>query len=272
MKLKDYLIAVDLDGTLITGFDNYDKKSFRLLKKLAKNNYIVIATGRPLRSSIYYYKLLNLKTPIINYNGALIQNPTDSTFPKEMIHIDKNDLLKFIEDNSDIIETVFCEVEDQIFLHKYTSYIEPYLHLEGGKIKVGPLKEILNCNPNGAIIFSLLNSEKRLTEYVSKTFAGRILIRFWHVNEVVVSEFYSPLTSKANALKKVCDFYHIPHNKIIAIGDGHNDQEMLEMAEFGVCMENSHPSLKTIAKYTTKDVSNHGVYAFLKKLEKHKIL
>ena len=28
---KGYLIAIDLDGTLIQGFDNYDKLSFDLL-------------------------------------------------------------------------------------------------------------------------------------------------------------------------------------------------------------------------------------------------
>ena len=58
--LKGYLIAIDLDGTLLTGFDNYDKKSFELLKEISKNNFIVISTGRPYRSSKYYYDLLDL--------------------------------------------------------------------------------------------------------------------------------------------------------------------------------------------------------------------
>ena len=34
MKFKDikgYLIAIDLDGTLVQNFDDYDKKSFELL-------------------------------------------------------------------------------------------------------------------------------------------------------------------------------------------------------------------------------------------------
>ena len=58
MKFKDlkgYLIAVDLDGTLIQNFDDYDKKSFELLKEVAKNNFVMISTGRPVRSSQPYY-------------------------------------------------------------------------------------------------------------------------------------------------------------------------------------------------------------------------
>ncbi len=84
---KGYLIAIDLDGTLIQGFDNYDKLSFDLLKKLAKDNTIVIATGRPFRSSKYYYDILGLNTPIINYNGALVHHPSDTNFEKNMITV-----------------------------------------------------------------------------------------------------------------------------------------------------------------------------------------
>jgi hydroxymethylpyrimidine pyrophosphatase-like HAD family hydrolase len=59
---KDFLIAVDLDGTLVTDFDNYDHKSIRYLKKLAKTNYVVIATGRPYRSTKPAYEMLELDT------------------------------------------------------------------------------------------------------------------------------------------------------------------------------------------------------------------
>ena len=88
MKFKDlkgYLIAIDLDGTLVQNFDDYDKKSFEILKEVAKNNYIVISTGRPFRSSQPYYDLLDLKTPIANYNGAWVHNPNDIKFEKSFI-------------------------------------------------------------------------------------------------------------------------------------------------------------------------------------------
>ena len=268
MKLKGYLIAVDLDGTLITGFDNYDKKSFRLLRKLSKHNTVVIATGRPLRSSIYYYNLLKLRTPIVNYNGALVQNPTDSSFKKLITNVNREDLFRFLEDNSDIIDTVFCEIEDDIFLQKETDYIHPYLHSDGGTITIGALKDTLTGNPNGAIIFSHLNSEKRLASYIENEFKGRILIRFWYVNKVVVSEFYSPETSKANAISKIADSYQIPQDKIIAIGDGHNDIEMIQFAKYGVAMENAHPELIKVCTPQTSSVKDHGVYKFLKQFKK----
>lgn len=262
---RDYLIAVDLDGTLVTGFDNYDKVSFELLKELANTNYVVIATGRPYRSSKYYYDLLNLKTPIINYNGALIHHPTDAVFEKAKITIDRKIVYDLIEDNKDILINVFCEIEDEIFLWKDNEEIKPYLHLDGGILSTGNLNKILKGDPNGAIVLSKLGTEKKLTDYINNKYHGTLNIRFWNANEITVSEIYSPLTSKGNALKVVANYYNIPNDKIIAIGDGHNDIEMIEFAKVGVAMGNCHPDLLKVANERAKSVEDHGVYHFLKK-------
>jgi Cof subfamily protein (haloacid dehalogenase superfamily) len=262
---RDYLIAVDLDGTLVTGFDNYDKVSFELLKELANTNYVVIATGRPYRSSKYYYDLLNLRTHIINYNGALIHHPTDPVFEKAKITIDRKIVYDLIEDNKDILINVFCEIEDEIFLWKDNEEIKPYLHLDGGILSTGNLNQILKGDPNGAIVLSKLGTEKKLTDYINNKYHGTLNIRFWNANEITVSEIYSPLTSKGNALKVVANYYHIPNDKIIAIGDGHNDIEMIEFAKVGVAMGNCHPDLLKVANERAKSVEDHGVYHFLKK-------
>jgi len=263
MKLYNYLIAVDLDGTLITEFDNYDQESFQVLKDLAKENYVIIATGRPLRSSKFYYDLLELNTPIINYNGALLHHPKNHHFPTKTLHIPKELLFKFINDNDKYLETVFCEIGDDIYLHQDHEYVHPYLHSDGGNLTIGHLDITLPGDPNGAIVFSRMGSEQQIVEYVNNEFAGKVNIRVWHVKEMVVAELYNPLTSKANALKEVARFYNISDDKIIAFGDGHNDLEMIQNAYIGVAMANSHPDLLKIAKYQTKSVLEHGVAYFL---------
>ena len=259
-----YLITIDLDGTLIQGFDNYDKLSFELLKELSKNNYIVIATGRPYRSSKYYYDLLNLNTPIINYNGALVHHPKDKNFNKIMITVPKEIIIKVLNDNIDIIDNIFCEIEDDIFLYKKQDEINSYLHLDGGTLHTGNFNDTLFGDPNGAIIFSKVGSEKRLEEYINNTFNGTLKIRFWDDNNYVISEIYNPLTTKGNGLNKIIEYYNIPFEKTIAIGDGHNDIEMFENVNISVAMGNSHPLLLEKATYLTKHVKDSGVYHFLK--------
>lgn len=261
---RDYLIAIDLDGTLITGFDNYDKESFFYLKELSKTNKIIIATGRPFRSSKYYYDMLGLKTPIINYNGALVHNPHDINFPKSMITIPKEVLFDFIKKNENVLDNIFCEIEDDIYLWRDTDFIKPYLHLDGGILHVGEISKILPFDSNGAISFSKRGSEKQLEDFINSYYSEILKIRFWGNENYVVSEIYNPTATKGVALKKIADYYHINKDKIITIGDGHNDIDMFKIAKYGVAMENSHPELIKYAKIKTKSVLEHGVYSYLK--------
>lgn len=261
---QGYLIAVDLDGTLIQGFDNYDKKSFEYLKEIAINNYVVIATGRPFRSSKYYYDILNLNTPIINYNGALVFHPNDDSFSKRMITVSKETIIKIFNDNKNIISNIFCEIEDEIFLYREEKEINSYLHLDGGNLHIGDFEKILYDDPNGAICFSKKENEKILEEYIKDTFKGSLKIRFWDDENYCVGEIYNPLTNKGNGINKIISFYNIPFEKTIAIGDGHNDIELFENVNIGVAMANSHKDLIQCSKYVTTTVKEHGVYNFLK--------
>lgn len=260
---KAYLIAIDLDGTLLTNFDNYDRQSFQLLEQLAKEHYVVIATGRPYRSSIYYYDLLKLNTPIVNYNGALVQNPHDRRFPKTMITLDRNIIRSLIADNDDILINVFCEIEDDIFLWKDTAEIIPYLHISGGTLQIGNLDLILHGDPNGAIIIAKPGHEDYLRQYLASTFPNQANIRFWYNESLAIAEIYHPLTSKGNALAQIAAYYQIPKERIIAIGDGHNDIEMIQYAHWGVAMGGAHPDLLKVAKHRTLSVTDNGVYHYL---------
>ncbi len=260
----NYLIAIDLDGTLIQGFDNYNKDCFDLIKEIAKTNYVVIATGRPYRSSKYFYDILNLNTPIINYNGALVHHPNDSNFKKSTISVAKEDIVKIIEDNKDILENVFSEIEDEIFLWKKQDEINSYLHADGGKLHLGELKDILYDNPNGAIIFSKLGTGKQFEEYMNTVYKDKLCLRFWDDKNFIISEIYNPLTSKANGLKQVIQYYNIDPLKTIAIGDGHNDIEMFNVCNISVAMGNSHKDLIEHATHHARSVKDNGVYYFLK--------
>ena len=76
--VQRYLIAVDLDGTLLTDDKRISTYTKLTLQKLIElGHYVVIATGRSNRMSILYYDELGLKTPLINSNGAFIHHPTN---------------------------------------------------------------------------------------------------------------------------------------------------------------------------------------------------
>ena len=262
---QGYLVAIDLDGTLLEGVAGYNESCFNLIKKIAKQNYVIIATGRPWRGSKRYYDMLELKTPIINYNGALVHNPSDPNFQEVFITIDKQDAIDILNDNIDLFDNIFCEVNDDIYIFKEPNDdIDDYLHAENGRQRIGNFKDTLKENPNGVITFSPLGTENRLKEYIETKYNGRLLIRFWHHYRYVIGEIYNPLTTKGNALKHIIDYYNVPFEKTISIGDGNNDIEMFKVTNVKVAMGNSHPTLISHATHTAKNVSENGVYYFLK--------
>lgn len=151
---KPYLITLDLDGTLMKDFSSYDQETFDYLNELRERGHIImLATGRPFRSSHFVYKLLNLNTPLINYNGARVTNPTDMNFPITDLRIDRNDLIDIIEHIRPMLINVFCEIIDDIYVMNYNEEIHPFLHVDGGILHSGEIKDILPGNPNGALFF-----------------------------------------------------------------------------------------------------------------------
>ena len=262
---QGYLIAIDLDGTLLQGLSSYNEDCFNYIKKIAKKNYVIIATGRPWRGSSTFYHKLELNTPIINYNGALVHNPTDKNFEKIFITIKKDEAIQILNDNIDFLDNIFCEVDDEVYVYKEpNSDVDLYLHAERSIMTIGNFKDTLKCDPNGVIAFSPLGTEEKLEKYIENTFHGNLKIRFWHHERYVISEIYNPKTTKGNALQRIIDYYHVPYEKTISIGDGHNDIEMFKVTCIKVAMGNSHPLLTEHASHITKKVSENGVYYFLK--------
>ena len=71
--MEKYLIALDMDGTLLNKSHVISKTTSDYFKQLEKDGHIiVIASGRPVRGIMNFYKELELDTPIICYNGAYI--------------------------------------------------------------------------------------------------------------------------------------------------------------------------------------------------------
>ena len=52
----------------------------------------------------------------------------------------------------------------------------------------------------------------------------------------------------------------------MAFGDGDNDLEMMDFAEYGVAMGNATPALIAAADTVTDDINSDGLYNAFKKL------
>ncbi|MFA7561066.1 MAG: HAD family hydrolase [Candidatus Izemoplasmatales bacterium] len=265
---EKYLIALDLDGTILYDFDSLSESLIDFMKEIQNQGHkIVIATGRPFRSSKFVYDRFGLDTPLINYNGGLITHPKDPNFPKVNYTVNKEFIIDIFKNNHDHIRNAFCEVNDAIYVHKEEKEIEPLLHLKGAtKLEIGSFEKTLIDDPNGAIIIGKEGRGKLIKEYIDKKYQNKILSRIWNLSGEYDSiiEVFTPESNKGKALEYVAKYLGFPQELVIAIGDGHNDIEMIEYAHIGVCVKNAHPDLiksaDIILEHTAKD---NAVYRFL---------
>lgn len=266
--MKKYLIALDLDGTILYDFDSLSETLCDFMHKIQDLGHkIVIATGRPFRSSKFVYERFGLDTPIINYNGGLITHPKDKNFKCVNYTVDKEYIIDIFENNIEHIRNAFSEVFDSIYLYKVEKEIEPLLHVEGSTgLIVGNLRDTLKANPNGFIIIGKQGRGKIMKEYIDNKYQGKIKCRIWNLKGEFDSilEIFTPESNKGKALEYVSKYLGFDQDDIIAIGDGHNDIEMIEYAKVGVCVSNAHPDLIKVADlvldYTS---SENAVYRFL---------
>lgn len=264
--MKKYLFALDLDGTLLKDWQTISKTTKDYLINLQRDGHqIVIATGRPFRSSEPFHRELGLTTPLINYNGGLVTSKHDENFTPYSITIPKEDILEIYNHNIDKIDNCFGEVFDDIFLHEQSDKIEPLLHnFNGARLFEGNLNETLFEDVNGFIILAKENQSEAIENYVNTHFKDRVRCRNWGEHYKFVLELYNPKTNKGRGLKYVSEYLNIPRENIVAFGDAHNDIELLQYAGLGVAMKNAQDRLKVHADDITKESNiNDGLIKYI---------
>ena len=71
------LIALDIDGTIRSeGYDLSDRTRNAISKARDAGAHVTVATGRIYLSALRQSQLLNIKTPIVSFQGAHIADPS----------------------------------------------------------------------------------------------------------------------------------------------------------------------------------------------------
>lgn len=267
---EPYLIAFDMDGTLLDTKKRISFKTAHLIKKLSKQGHkIVISSGRPIRSIISYYNKLGLDTPMVCYNGELVYSPCDKNFEEERHTIPKEIILEILEKIKPNALNIMCETDDEIFVDKEDAYLGKFFWYTDMKIHKGNIKDILNKNAMTFIVHcpKEYKNANEIEKIVSKW--PELTPIFWIGSPYF--ELHHKETSKGTGIKKIAEYYNIPRDRVIAFGDATNDIEMFEYAKTSVLMSNAKFDLKDkVTMVSLKDNDHNGIYYTLKKILKSK--
>lgn len=265
MKHK-HLIALDLDGTVLTDDKKIAAPTKRMIKRMMDDGHIVvIATGRSNRLSILYYNELQLRTPLINSNGALLHHPHDKSWGIHHTPLNRKTALEIVDACYQLnSKNVLATVHDHVYLDRFDENIIGFYgsaKKEDGFF-IGGLKEQLKDNPTLMMLYPDKKHWQSLTDHLDDIHADVVTHWNWGAPHHII-EVMNKQMNKAEALKRIAEEYNIPKERIIAFGDGANDLAMIDFAGVGVAMGNAIDDLKTIAKYVTDTNEEHGVANFL---------
>lgn len=251
------LIAIDLDGTLLTSKKEICAGAEEMLAEARqkKNVQVVLATARPPRTTMPYYHKLGLRTPMINYDGALVWEPTTGqVLMHEAIPLNiSQDIIKWARGKFPGIH-FSAKVGDRW----YTDF-----HSSGSANPNAPQPDIVapviewmdkpltRLQVLGKAEWVTAVSDiirKGLSDKVSTVLAQGRLLQIMNKN-----------VAKHHALSLLSKRMGIPREQIMAIGDNLNDASMIKWAGVGVAMANGHFISLRLANHHTDHHDYVGV-------------
>lgn len=264
MKKQIKLIVTDIDGTIANEANIISDNVKKCFANLQKNGVkVVVATGRMLPAAEIMAKRLNLDTPLIAYQGAIIQQDANSK-PIWAKYVDKDCALKIIKNlkQRGVHQQVY--INDEILVEHDNDIVKAYSKkMETGYrvvenlevLDLSAVQKILAINLNPEIAYDVMQKGK-------EEFKEKLCIT---LSTPYFCEFTNPLAHKGAALEFLAQYYGIPIEQTMAFGDQNNDITMIKTAGIGVAVGNATEELKQAADFVTKTISEDGVVYAIEK-------
>lgn len=264
-KMTKKLIAVDLDGTLLTSTNTISKKSKESIEKVLDSGHkVVIITGRDFYGSIKVARELFDRHEgglVASSNGALVfdlakDKPIiNHTIPrevvKEMIAYGKSLGLDYLIYHDNKILAEKDDAYDLDFLSKKNKLEVEIIEDLADKLDFDLNKLLFSAQP------SLIEKVKSDFE---EQFKGK-------VNPIhSMPQFLDCMPAgihKGRSLLEIADFYGIDHKDTLAFGDEINDETMIEMAGIGIAMANASDYIKNLADDICPTNDDDGISLYL---------
>ena len=262
--MKRLLLALDLDGTLLNSSLSISPETKKRLREFRRHGHLVtIATGRPLQATRKYALELDIDIPLILNNGALIAdaegkvhhfNPVEPSLARIFLDYCRDQKLPC---SIYVGEDIYQRRPDPLGakLHQTHDLTVPRVATD--------LDQIISL---GIANFAVPIEVERL-EAVYRQMQAEFARRLQVVRtEKYFLDIFNLGVSKGEALQNLAALLDVEQKNVVAVGDNHNDLEMLRYAGLGVAMDGADALVKQNADYITAGNDEDGIALLIKKI------
>lgn len=260
------MVALDLDGTLLTTDKKISARNERALKQLtAQGIKVVLCTGRPINAIWKYIEQLGLTDAedyTITFNGALvIQNPLRQVLAKQgMIKADLTLLHDFSAQGGYPMDVLDF---DQVYP---LTDLTPSVYQQMLNANIAFVPQSFEQLADQAYSKVVMATDPAILDRVTTEITDDMKAQYHVVrSQPKILEFLAHDMDKAVGLKALLTHYGWDFTNLMAFGDAENDSGMLQAAQVGVVMANGKPEIKALGTDVTLTNDEDGVAAFIEK-------
>ena len=248
---KIHLVAIDLDGTLLNSAKQVTAATTAILRRARQEAgvHVVLASARPPRTIMPFYNLLNLDSPMICYNGALVMDPSSGSvilhrplaaeIAQGIVALARRKYPQVLV-SAEILDRWCTDRLDLSFMTETSKLTAPDV--------VAPMEQWLTVSVSKLLLLGDPAWLLDLGEAILRKYPQQVTILKTENHLLQISH---ATVSKAKALRAVAGELGVARHEVMAIGDNENDVEMLQWAGIAVAMGNATPGVLAVADYVT---------------------
>lgn len=259
--ISKIIIMSDMDGTLLNS-----EKKINDIDRLAIEKFIslggkfTVSTGRTLEAFEQYRKMLDLRIPVVLYNGGIIYDYQ----AKKILYAEylPEGSREITAELLDAMQSAGGEVLkiDKTYVFRNNYYQQYHTNLCGISPEYAELSEI---SDNGwlKVLFAMSPDDIPVMEKIISE-KNYNTVDFVKSSDIFI-EMLPHNISKGSAIAEYRKLSGMNDYTFVAIGDFDNDIEMIQSADLGVCPANAENSVKQNADIILENTNDNGAVAEL---------
>lgn len=255
------LLVLDLDGVVLDSGMRIDQAlEAGVRRAVGRGLRVTLATGRMPQGARPYWERLQISTPLILYNGALVWDAAAGAalytrtlapgLPWETYPLYANAPVEPLFFSGD---SVFC-------LEKSNSVVTYCKEQALEAVEVGDRAAFLR---DGSFVKCLFIGHPATLAVLREEMAPAVGTARLVLSRSNYLELLPAGASKGEALRFLAGHLGIPIERVIAVGDQENDLEMIRAAGLGVAMPDSPPHVRAAAARVAPSQAAGGLAVLL---------